>query len=42
MPKKLLETIERAPEVDFSTVEVLFGSTSDEIKKRHETGYENI
>jgi hypothetical protein len=40
--KKLLEIIERSPEVDFSTVEDLFGSTSDEIKKRHETGYENI
>jgi hypothetical protein len=40
--KKLLEIIERSPEVDFSTVEDLFGSTSDEIKKRHETGYEQI
>ena len=40
--KKLLEIIERSPEVDFSSVEDLFGSTSEEINKRHETGYEQI
>lgn len=38
--KKLLEIIERSPEVDFSPVEDLFGSTAEEINKRHETGYE--
>lgn len=38
--KKLLELIERSPEVDFSSVEDLFGSISDEIKKSYENGYE--
>ena len=27
---------------DFSTVEDLFGSTADQIYKRHETGYEKL
>lgn len=40
--KKLLELIERSPEVDFTPVEDLFGSTAEEINKRHETGYEQI
>lgn len=40
--KKLLELIERSPEVDFSSVEDLFGSTAEEINKKHETGYEQI
>ncbi len=40
--QKLLELIERSPEVDFSSVEDLFGSTAEEINKRHETGYDQI
>lgn len=39
---KLLELIERTPEVDFSSVEDLFGSSAEDITKRHETGYEQI
>ena len=39
--EKLLELLERSPEVDFKSVEQLFGEPADEIKKRHTTGYEN-
>lgn len=38
--QKLLELIKKSPEVDFSSVQHLFGETDKEIKKRHTTGYE--
>ncbi|MFA5924851.1 MAG: hypothetical protein WC856_26810 [Methylococcaceae bacterium] len=37
---KLLSMLERMPEPDYSIVERLFGQPAEDIKKRHETGYE--
>lgn len=36
----LLNLIEKSPEVDFISVESVFGDSSENIKKRHITGYE--
>lgn len=38
--QKLLKLIEKSPEVDFVSVETLFGEPSESIKSRHTTGYE--
>jgi len=38
--EKLLNLLEPSPEVDFRSVEVLFGESSEVIKQRHTTGYE--
>lgn len=38
--KKLLNLLVKSPNVDFSSVEQLFGTSSEDIKKRHATGYE--
>lgn len=38
--EKLLDLLKPSPDVDFSSVEVLFGESSVDIKQRHTTGYE--
>lgn len=37
--QNLLNLIKRSPEVDFKSVEALFGQCSEQIKNRHSTGY---
>lgn len=38
--KALLDRLKKSPEADFSNLESLFGEKSEDIKKRHQTGYE--
>jgi len=38
--KALLNLIKKSPDADFTSVEVLFGESSDSIRNRHTTGYE--
>lgn len=38
--QELLSLLKRVPEVDFSSVESLYGQSADEIKEQHKTGYE--
>jgi hypothetical protein len=35
----LLDLIKKTPEVDYSSVEQLFGESSDQLRQRHSTGY---
>jgi len=38
--KALLDMLIKSPEADFSELESLFGERNEDIKKRHQTGYE--